>query len=157
MTTKLLSGLRPGIEVSLRRDIAADPLLGPDRPVLGKSGRADDRRLVDPLRLVDIICTSVALDGPLLRSPAGRVVRAVRLDDVVLDERVLGPAIERHVAVDVGRVPGAVVDDVLGTAGVPALAGHEVADVAPRDLVPSGGEVVVRDAALAVRPEAVED
>ena len=129
--TEVLSGLCPSIEVVLSRDVATNPLLGPDRSELGKRGSPQNRRLVDPLGLIDIICASVALDRPLLASAAGRVVRAVGLDDVVLDEGVLGPAVERDVAVDVGCVPGTVINDVLGATRVPALAGHKVADVAP--------------------------
>jgi hypothetical protein len=78
-------------------DDAADALLAADRPVLVKGGGALDGRLVDAARLVDVVGAAVVIDGA---EPAGarrRVVRAVRLDDVVLDERVGSPAVQGEV------------------------------------------------------------
>jgi hypothetical protein len=87
----------PLVKVLARVDDAAGALLAADRPVLVKGGGALDGRLVDAARLVDVVGAAVVFDGA---EPAGarrRVVRAVRLDDVVLDERVGGPAVQGEV------------------------------------------------------------
>ena len=89
--------LLPLVEMLARVDGAADTLDPADRPVLVKGRSALDGRLVDALGLVDVIGAAIVLDGAeLLRSRRG-IVRAVRLDDVVLDQRVLGPAIQSEV------------------------------------------------------------
>ena len=89
--------LLPLVEMLARVDGAADTLDPADRPVLVKGRSALDGRLVDALGLVDVIGAAIVLDGAeLLRSRRG-IVRAVRLDDVVLDQRVLGPAVQGEV------------------------------------------------------------
>lgn len=66
-------------------DRAAGPLVLADGPVLVEGGRADDRRLVDLLVLVDVVGGSVAGDGALVRHARARIVAAVVLEDVVFD------------------------------------------------------------------------
>jgi len=121
----------------MRLDVnrAANALLLPDGPELLEGRRAVDTGLVSAGGLQDVVCTAVGGDGALFLSSRARVVGAVGLDNVVFNERVAGPAVERDVAVDVGGVPGAGVSHVAYTAGVPALASDKVADVGPLDVV----------------------
>jgi hypothetical protein len=74
----------------------ADPLLRANAPVLGESLRAVDGRCVDA-------STGV---GQL----AGGVVGAVRVEDVVFDERVAGPTVDAEVGVAVGLEGAGVFD-----------------------------------------------
>lgn len=57
-----------------------------------------------------MVRAAVAGDGTLVRATSGRVVRTVRLRDVVLDERVRRPAVDGEVAVSIRPVVGIVVD-----------------------------------------------
>lgn len=89
--------LLPLVEVLAGVDGAADALLAADGPVLVKGRGTLDGRLVDAARLVDVVGSAVVVDRAEPRGARGRVVGAVRLDDVVLDEGVGGPAVERQV------------------------------------------------------------
>lgn len=100
----------PGIEVVANVDRAAGAVVAAHRPVLVKGGRADDGRLVDALRAVNIVDAAVRRHLAQLGRARGRVVGAKVLDNVVLDERVLGPAVDGEVAVAVGVVAAGVVD-----------------------------------------------
>jgi len=94
-----------------RRDGAAGALGPAHRPELLEVGRAQDRGRVGARVEVDVVDRSVARDGALgLRAGRG-VVRAKGLDDVELDERVSGPAVDAQVAVAVGIVAAGIVDD----------------------------------------------
>ena len=66
--------------------------------------------MVDARLLVDLVRAAVAGDGTLVRATSRRVVRTVRLGDVVLDERVRRPAVDGEVAVSIRPVVGIVVD-----------------------------------------------
>src|SRR5688572_12954565 len=89
----------PRIEVIAGGDRSTDPPLLTHAPVLVERARAFDGRLVDALRAIDVIGAAVA--GHRAHEPlsARRTVRAPALDDVVLDERILRPSVERQVAV----------------------------------------------------------
>lgn len=87
----------PFLEVLARVDRAADALLATDGPVLVEGSGADDGRLVDTPGAVDVVHAAIVLDGAEARRAGRRVVRAVGLDNVVLDERVGGPAVEREI------------------------------------------------------------
>lgn len=140
-----------------RSDIAANPLLRAHRPKLIEGRATHNRRLVNPLRLIDIISSAITLDSSALLGPAAGVIRPIALNDIVLDQRILGPPIERQIRVLVDAAPGAVVGDGLRTAGVPPLAPDPVADIAPLAGVGAVLQVRVRHAATAVvRPERVE-
>jgi len=65
----------------------------------------------------------------VLETAAG-VVGAVRLENVVLDEGVLAPAVDGEVRVTLRRV-GALEVDLAGGAFGPALAGNEVVAFLP--------------------------
>ena len=60
-----------------------------------------DGWLVDARTFVNVVCSSIGGDGTKLRQAGAGVVRAVRFDDVVLDERVRGPTVDREIAISV--------------------------------------------------------
>lgn len=153
MSTQLLADFSPGIKVVLGCDSAANTFSSPDAPELLEGRSSIDTWLVGACRLVDIIGAPVTLDRTLLASTRGRVVGAVALDDVILDERVACPAVERDIRVYARCVPGSGVVYDLGTSWVPALAGHEVSDVVPGYAVLAAIFVVVGYRALIIRPE----
>ena len=157
MRAELLSSLRPSIKVILRRNRASNPLNGPHGPELLESRGALDRRLVDASSLVDVVGSAIRLNRPLLRRSRRRVVRPIRLNDVVLDKGVACPSIERDVAVDRPRVPGTSVVDDLSTSGVPAFASDKVTDVVPLNAVFAGILVVISDGAFTIGPVGVEE
>lgn len=91
-------------------DGSADALLPADGPVLLEGlGTLDGRRIGSGAD-VDIIGCAVASNFALLLAAAGGVVRAERLNDVVLDQGILGPAVQREVAVTLGAVGSRVLD-----------------------------------------------
>ena len=101
----------PLVKVIPGRYRAADPLFGPHRPVLLERSSALNGRLLVARALKDlvgpIVGGKVALGRPGL---VGREL-AVRLDDVVLDERVLRPAVDGEVA-GARRLVSAAVSDL---------------------------------------------
>ena len=111
--------LPPSVEVACSADGTADlttrVLLGvANGPELLEGLGAVDRGLVVASGLEDVVVGSVAVDGTLPLSSGGGVVGAVRLDDVVLDERVASPAVDSEVAVAVGLVCTRVLDHTVG-------------------------------------------
>lgn len=99
---------------------AANTLGTANRPELLEGGSTVNGWLVVTGRLENVVCAAVRVDGTLLLSSRRGVVGAVSLDNVVLDERVAGPAIQRNVRVNVLRIPGTAVCHGLGSAGVSA-------------------------------------
>lgn len=95
--SELLSCLGPSIKVVLRSDGSSNALLCPYRPELLEGGGAIDTGLVGPGGLVDIVGSTIGRDLALLGCPAAGVVRAIALNDVVLNERVARPAVQAHV------------------------------------------------------------
>jgi hypothetical protein len=81
---------------------------------------------------------------------------SVPMGSLTLNQRVPRPPVQRKVRVDVLAIPGAIVHDDLGTAGLPSLAADPVLDILPRRLVGSVQEVVVGDGAATLSPERVE-
>lgn len=110
MSTQGQTGLSPSIEVVLDGDAATDTVVLADGPVLVEGRGALNRRRVHTSGLVNLVGAAVALDTANLGGAAGGVVVAVTLDDVVLDEWVLGPAVEGEIAV-AARVEIAAVGD----------------------------------------------
>jgi len=174
--------LLPLVKVLAGIDLAANSLNATDGPVLVKSGGSLDRRLVDTSRLVNVVNTAVILNCAEFGCAGRGVVRAVRLDNVILDEGVGGPAVKsevcfpvlvirkrnkfpkrrrkkekKHTAVDVVVVPGAVIVHNTRRARVPALAANPVVHVVPRDAVRASRAVVVVDRASTVSPVRVEE
>lgn len=135
MRPQLLPKLTPSIKMILDRNLPAHPLNLPHGPKLLKRRRPINTGLIGPCSLQNIIRPAVRSDGALLLGCRARVVGAIGFDDVVLDQGVAGPAVERNVGVDVLRGPGSCVVYYAVGAGVPAFSGDEVADVGPLDVV----------------------
>jgi hypothetical protein len=102
--TELHALAGPRIEVSLHVDASAGALVLANRPVLLKGRGAVNRRLVGAGALRNLVRGAVGGDGALVLRLRRRVVRAEVLDNVVLDERVAGPAVDGEVGVAVGVV-----------------------------------------------------
>lgn len=135
MAAQLQTILGPRIKVRLHIDRTTNPLLLPDTPELGERAGTLDGRLVVSGRLENVVGAAIGRDGTLLLCCRRGVVAAVRLDDVVLDEGVPGPTVQRDVAVDGSSIPGAGVGDGAACSGIPALSSDEVVDVVPADRV----------------------
>jgi len=78
-------------------DAATDALDAADGPVLVERRSAENRGLIVAAGLVDVIGAAIVFDGAETLGARRGVVRAVGLDDVVLDERVGGPAVQGEV------------------------------------------------------------
>jgi hypothetical protein len=100
----------PGVEVIACGDGSADALGGADGPVLLEGSGAFDRWSVCACAHVNIVCSAIAGDGAFLGGAGRRVVGAVRFDDVILDERVGGPAVDSKIAVTIGAVSARIGD-----------------------------------------------
>ena len=94
----------------LHGDRAADTLLSTNGPVLLESASTVDGRLVGAGRDIEVVGTAVSVDTALVLGPVARVVGAIRFDDIVLDERVAGPAVDGEVPVTAGVEGTTVVD-----------------------------------------------
>jgi len=97
----LLSQRQPGFLPLLKVfggiDSASNMALGPHAPVLRESRRSDDGRLVDSPFTPDFVRAAVALEGAVARVVAiicWVVLVAEILNDIVFDERILGPAVQ---------------------------------------------------------------
>jgi hypothetical protein len=115
---ELEAGLGPGVEVGADVDGARGAVVLADGPELVEGAGALDRRLVDAAGLGDGVGAAVLRDGAELGGLGRGVVVAERLDDVVLDQRVLGPPVDGQVAVAL-RAEGAREVDGAGSAGLP--------------------------------------
>lgn len=85
---------RPCVEVGTDIDGTASTVVGADRPVLLEGRRPLDGWLVGAGRLEDLVGTAVHCDGTLCLCSRGGVVVAEALNDVVLNQWVLGPAVD---------------------------------------------------------------
>lgn len=108
---KLHAGVSPGVEVVLHVDAATDTLLSADRPVLVEGPGTVNGGLVVTGGLVEVVSATVGVDSALVGGSAAGVVGAVGLDNVVLDERVAGPAVDGEVTVTLEVDVATVVDD----------------------------------------------
>jgi hypothetical protein len=169
--TELHALAGPRIEVGLHVDASAGALVLANRPVLLKGRGAVNGRLVGAGALRNLVRGAVGGDGALVLRLRRRVVRAEVLDNVVLDERVAGPAVDGEVGVTVGVV-GARVGDGAGwvvrfcvgydiweilpsRSGVPALSTDKVAAAGPVHAVGSGVAVGVGDLGATIGPPGV--
>lgn len=80
----------------LEGDRAASPWRLTHGDILIEGGRAFDRRFINTLVFPNRISCSVARYSPLLRTKTRGT--AVVLDDIVLDKRAGGPAVDRQKA-----------------------------------------------------------
>ena len=116
--TKLHAVLLPSIEVSTDVDATGGSVILADGPVLLKGLSAVDGGGVGTGLGEDVVGAAVNLDGALLLSTGGGVVVTELLDDVVLDQRVLGPSVDGEVAVAVGLVLSLVRDGAINVSMV---------------------------------------
>lgn len=91
------AGALPGLEELARVDGAAVALLLADGPVLLEGAGPLDGGLVDARRLVQSVGAAGGLERAARLRAVARVVLAVVLEDVVLHERVLSPAVDAEV------------------------------------------------------------
>ncbi|CAF3503341.1 unnamed protein product [Fusarium graminearum] len=109
------TSLGPGVEVSTGVDGSAGSFVAADGPVLleGLAVTLDGRSTVASADS-NVVDGSIDVDLTLLLSTGRGVVGAEVLDDVVLNERVAGPAVNSEVAVAVGAVVTRVLDGAEG-------------------------------------------
>lgn len=101
--------LRPRLEVIRRIDAPRSPLRLANRPELRKRRRPFNRGRIVSSRSVDVVRTPIRAHRSTVRTPTAGVVRPVRFNDVILNQRVLGPAVYGEVAVAAGVEASAVV------------------------------------------------
>lgn len=102
--------IAPSPEVIPNIDRARRTVISTNGPVLVKGGGSDDGWLVDSLRAVNVVDAAVRGHLAQLGGAGGWVVGSKVLNDVVLDERIFGPAVDGEVAVAVGVVAAREVD-----------------------------------------------
>ena len=107
---KVHTQVPPCVEVITSRDRSTGAFALPDTPELRKRLCALDRGSVGTGGGQNVVGRAVRVDGALLGRTSRRVVRAVALDDVVLDERARRPAVHGEVAIAIGIVVGGVLD-----------------------------------------------
>jgi hypothetical protein len=142
--TELQAKLSPGVEVVSSSNSTRRTLVLADAPVLVEGSGTGDGGLVGANALVDIVGGAVRGYGAHVLETAAGVVGAVGLENVVLDQGVLAPAVDGEVRVTLGRVGTLEVDVAGGTLG-PTLASDEVVALLPRDTVFTSTLVVVVD------------
>lgn len=105
--------LCPLIEVPLSCDGSSDALFLADGPVLLECPGSFDRRLVDACASEDLVLAFLRGEGALRRPRLVGCQVGVRLDDVVLDERVASPAVDSKVSGASGVIGTGVLDSSL--------------------------------------------
>lgn len=100
----------PCSEVVGEGDTTTHAVRRADGPELVERCCPDDRRLIHTNGVVDVVCSTVGTDTTQQSSTTTRVKGTVRFDDVVLDEWVCSPTVDRQVAV-CGTVEGTTVSD----------------------------------------------
>lgn len=90
------SGLPGSKVVGHRNGPTAGPLVDAVRNVLPESRRASNRRLVGLLVLPDLVRASVGLEGAEILALGRSLAVGGVLLDVVLDQGVACPAVDRH-------------------------------------------------------------
>ena len=170
--SKLQANIAPSVEVSTGVDRAAGTLVAADRPVLLESAGTLNGGSVGAGAGVDVVDGAVDVDLSLLGGARRGVVGSKVLDDVVLDQRVAGPAVDGEVAVAVGLVGARVLDSsragvsirrhatliefLPSSTGVPTLAANKVALVtAPGNAELTSVLVGVGDSVGVISPEGV--
>lgn len=113
MLTELHALAGPSIEVGLHVDRSAGALVLTNRPVLLKGRGTIDRWLVGAGALGNLVAGAVDGDGTLVLRLRRGVVGAEVLDNVVLNQRVAGPAVDGKVGVAVGVVRARVGDGTV--------------------------------------------
>lgn len=109
-SSQLHTQLAPRIEMISSCDRASDSLSTSDTKVLLKGSSSNNRRSIGTCVFVDVVDSSVRSHSPFGGQARRGIVRAVRFDNVVLDQRRFGPAVDREVAVTAGRERSGVFD-----------------------------------------------
>jgi hypothetical protein len=130
VSPKLQAKLGPSIKVVSSSNSTRRTLVLANTPVLVEGSGTRDGRLVCANALVDIVGRAVRGHGAHVLETAAGVVGAVGFEDVVLDEGVLAPAVDREVGVSLWGVAAFEVDGAGGALG-PSLAGDEVVAFLP--------------------------
>ena len=118
MRAQVQAMLGPGIKVRANINTPTAPMVLAHRPVLVERGRPLDAGLVDARALGDGVGAAVLGEGAEVGGARRGVVGAEGFHNVVLDQRVLGPAVDGQVAIARG-VEAAREVDGAGRAGVP--------------------------------------
>lgn len=113
MGTELHALGSPGVEVGLHVDGTRAALVLANRPVLVEGLGAVDGGLVDTLGLGDLVRGAVRGNGALDCGVGGGVVGAEVLNNVVLDQRVAGPAVDGEIGIALGFVGTRVGDGAI--------------------------------------------
>jgi hypothetical protein len=101
----------PRIKMVASRHRPTHPMILPHGPILCKALRAIDRRRIHKLVCIDVVGTPVGINCPFESAARRRVVGSEGLHDVVLNQGVARPAVDREVAVTF-RGEGAGVGDI---------------------------------------------
>ena len=96
----------PRVEVVCRGDCSAGSVGLTDGPVLLKGRCSLDGGCVGTGCLINLVSTAVTGNGAFICKASAGVVGAEVLGDIVLDQRVGGPAVDREIAVAAGLIVG---------------------------------------------------
>lgn len=96
----------PCVEVVCSSDSPTGSVGGTNRPVLLKGRCALNGRCIGTSRLVDLVGTPITGDGAFVCKAGARVVCAEVLGDIVLNQRVGGPTVDREVTVTAWLIVG---------------------------------------------------
>lgn len=114
-SAEMQSQVGPSIEVIGGGDSSAGTFAGADRPVLLEGGGTRNRRLVGLGVGVDGVAGTIAGQGSNLGHSRARVVVAVVLKNVVLDQGARSPAVNSEIGISIGvevsievNVPGVI-------------------------------------------------
>lgn len=106
----------PRVEMRAGVDGSANTVLLTDGPILVESSSALNGWGVDALSTVDVVCAAVGVDGSDVLGPSGGIIGTKVVADVVFDERVSGPSVQRKVRVPSGIEAAAVRNDSVADA-----------------------------------------
>jgi hypothetical protein len=111
VVSEVKTSVLPGLEVSTGVDGTAGALVATDRPKLLEGLAVTlDGRSVGTGADVDVVDGTIDVDLTALARAGRGVVGTEALNDVVLDQRAAGPAVDGEVAVAVGLVRARVLD-----------------------------------------------
>jgi hypothetical protein len=94
MRTETETVTRPRGEVVGDGDSTTNTVRCTDGPELVERSGSDNRRLVRADGVVDVVCSTVGVDCTQQSSCTAWIIAAVRVDDVILDQRACSPAVD---------------------------------------------------------------
>ncbi len=107
----LQSSLSPCGEMVGSRDGSTRTLWGTDWPILVEGGCALDRRFINSLALIYVVCSSITGESTLIRATGTGVIGSVRLGDIELYKGVGGPSINGKITVPIRTICTTIVDN----------------------------------------------